>query len=793
MAEEIPEVSKKPASRGLTSASVVWLVPLAALFVALFVAYSTYSERGPLVQISFEDASGIVSGETEVRFRNVAVGLVEKVSFNDDLTRVLVDVRFDAEVAPYIDEDACFWIVSPQVTTSGVTGLDTVLSGVYLEGSWNTEASGTVYEIEGLEEAPLLTAYRDGTVIELRSTPPSGLAENTPILYKGIEVGRLGPARISRDGNSVFANAIIYEPHDRLITTATRFWDTSGFSISIGPNGANLDFSSLASLISGGISFGTLVSGGEPLREGLVFDVFPGEAAARNSIFEESSGATISMMMIFDENVSGLAAGADVEWRGVRIGQVVNVTGVVDEEAFGDARVRLLASVEIQPSRFGLGGDPSDDEVLAYLAERVDVGLRARLASASIITGGLKIELVIDEDAPEAELQLAADPFPRFPVTESDIADVSATAEGVFERVNALPVEDLLDSAIAFLENATALVASPELRDTPAEILGLLSDARGVIGSEEVQALPEDVGALVADLQLASADLRGLLAEVEEAGMVDRLLTAVDQAGAAAEAANAALQGIPELTSEVTALAEKANALPLETLLAEVTTLAGDLGEVTASSSFKALPASAQGAVTELTTLLSSLTEADTATTLNAALADASNAATAVEASVAGVPSLVARLDQIASNAAEVELGTLAAELEGILAAASELFGEASEADLPDALAGALDEAEAALAELRAGGVIETTNATLASARDAAAAVEAAAAELPSLVARVNDTLEQAQSTLSGYSDDSTFARQTSTALREVERAAKALTDLARAIERNPNSLLLGR
>ncbi|MCH2077918.1 MAG: MlaD family protein [Rhodobacteraceae bacterium] len=793
MADTIPKVSKEPASSGPAPASVVWLVPIAALVVALFVAFTTYSDRGPLVQISFENASGIVAGETEVRFRNVAVGVVEKVSFNDDLTRVLVDVHFDVEVAPYIDDDASFWIVSPQVTTSGVTGLDTVLSGVYLEGSWDTEASGTVYEIEGLEEAPLLTAYREGTVIELRSSRPSGLAENTPILYKGIEVGRLGPARISQDGGSVFANAIIYAPHDRLITTATRFWDTSGFSISIGPNGANLDFSSLASLISGGITFGTLVSGGEPLREGLVFDVFPAEGAARNSIFEESSGQTISMMMIFDENVSGLAAGADVEWRGVRIGQVVNVTGVVDEEDFGDARVRLLASVEIQPSRFGLGGEPTEEAVLAYLGERVDVGLRARLASASIITGGLKIELIIDDDAAEAELIADAEPFPRFPVTESEIADVSATAEGVFERVNALPVEDLLDSAIAFLDNATALVASPELRDTPAEILGLLSDARGVIGSEEVQNLPEGVGALVSDLQLASADLRGLLAQVQEAGMVDRLLAAVDEAGAAAEAANAALQGIPELTAEVTALAQKANALPLETLLGEVTTLASDLGEVTASASFKALPTSAQDAVSELTSLLSALTEADTAASLNAALTDASEAATAIEASVEGVPALVARLDQIAANAEEVELGALATELESVLATASELFGEASEFGLPEVLAAALDEAEAALAELRAGGIIETANATLASARDAAVAIEGAAEDLPALVERINATLTEAQSTLSDYGGDSTFARETSSAMREIERAAKALSDLARAIERNPNSLLLGR
>lgn len=793
MNDNIPEVPRAPAGRGFSGASFVWLVPLAALFVALFVAYSTYSDRGPLVQISFDDASGIIAGETEVRFRNVAVGAVEGISFNDDLSRVLVDVRFDTEVADYIDDGAQFWVVSPQVTTSGVTGLDTVLSGVYLEGTWDSDPSGTIYEIEGLDQAPLLTAYRPGTVIELRSNRPSGLAENTPILFKGIEVGRLGPARISRDGRSVFANAIIYEPHDRLISTATRFWDASGFSVSIGPSGAEVDFSSLASLISGGITFDTLVSGGQPLRSGLVFDVFPGENAARNSIFEESDGSTVTLTVIFNENVSGLASEADVEWRGVRIGQVVNVTGVVDEEAFGDARVRLLASLEVQPSRFGLGGTVTDEEVLDYLDERVENGLRARLASASILTGGLKVELVTVPDATPASINRDADPFPRFPVTDSDISDVSATAEGVFERVNSLPVEELLESAIAFLDNATALVASDGLRDAPAEILGLLADAREVIGSDEVQSLPEGIGTLVSDLQLATADLRDIFAELQDAGAVERLLAAVDQAGAAAEAANAALQGVPELTSEVTALAEKANALPLETLLTEATSLATELTEFAASDALNALPANAQSAVNELTALLASLTEADTAGTVTATLNAASAAATAVEASVAGVPDLVAQLDTIAASAAAVELDGLARELESVLASAATLFSDASGAELPDALAGALGEAEAALADLRAGGLIDSANATMASARDAAAAIETAADDLPALTARLNATLAEAQATLQTYGGDSTIVRQTSTALREIERAAEALTTLARAIERNPNSLLLGR
>ncbi|MEM6728078.1 MAG: MlaD family protein, partial [Pseudomonadota bacterium] len=493
MSDDIPDIPHaRPKRRRLSGVSLVWLVPVAALLVALSVAYSTYTDRGPLIRISFADAAGILAGETELRFRNVAVGVVEDVTFNEDLTRVLVDVRVENDVAPFLDERAEFWIVRPQVTASGVTGLQTVLSGVYLEGSWDNEAEGVASSFIGLEEAPLATANISGTRFELRSTRPSGLNENTPILFKGIEVGRLGPARISRDGSAVFAEAIIFEPHDRLVSTATRFWDASGFSVSIGAQGAEIDFSSLAALISGGITFDTLVSGGQPLSPGLVFQVFPDEASARNSIFEEGDGETVTFTMIFNENVSGLAAESPVEWRGVRVGRIVNVTGTVDRERFGDARVRLLATAQVRPGRIGLVGEVSREEALDYLEERVAAGLRARLASGSLLTGGLKIELVLEEEPTPAIFDRNAEPFPLFPVTESDIADVTASAEGVLSRVSALPVEELLSSAIAFLDNATALVASEGLREAPGEILGLLGDARGVIGSEVVQAIPGD-------------------------------------------------------------------------------------------------------------------------------------------------------------------------------------------------------------------------------------------------------------------------------------------------------------
>ncbi|MEM6728877.1 MAG: hypothetical protein AAF618_10285, partial [Pseudomonadota bacterium] len=554
-----------------------------------------------------------------------------------------------------------------------------------------------------------------------------------------------------------------------------------------------------------------------------------------------------------------------------------------------------------------LVGEVSREEALDYLEERVAAGLRARLASGSLLTGGLKIELVLEEEPTPAIFDRDAEPFPLFPVTESDIADVTASAEGVLSRVSALPVEELLSSAIAFLDNATALVASEGLREAPGEILGLLGDARGVIGSEVVQAIPGDVSALLEELRGASTDLRNVLAEFQEAGAVERVLAAIDGLGTAAEAANAALAGAPELITQVTALAEEAralpiaelldeatdvaaaaqafvssetftalpgdvqialaeitallgsvdeagtvgaltttlsqagsaaqavesaladvppliddlrgttdavdsalegvpaltarvttlaetaNALPLERLLTEASSLVADLRVFLASESFRALPGSVQDTLASLTGLLDDAEEAGTVAALTATISEAGAAAETVSASFEGVPALIARLDAIAENAQEVELGTLATELEGILATASQVLADTSEAELPEALAQALAEAQGALADLRAGGLIDSANATLASARSASAAIESAAVELPAVVDQLNATLAQAQRTLADLDGDSRISRETSAVLREIERAAKAISNLARTIERRPNSILIGR
>lgn len=636
-----PDAQILPARRALWQrASIVWLIPFLALVIALGVAWQTYVDRGPLIEIEFESGAGVAAGETELRFRDVTVGLVERVRFSDGLGAVIVSVRLDKEVAPFVDTGSQFWVVRPEVTARGVTGLDTVLSGVFIEGSWDSVATTPETRFRGLNETPLIRPGEVGLQIALRSRADSGLTDNAPILYRGIEVGRVGRARVSPRSGMAVAEAIIYEPHNALVTDATRFWDASGFDVKLSTSGAEISFSSLASLVSGGITFDTIVSGGDPVQDGTVFQVYAEEAQARESVFNAGEVDALFLTVVFRDNVAGLTVGSVVELQGIRIGTVSSLAGTVSRDETGRRQVQLNATLSIQPEKLGLPGDADARAALAFLQEQARSGLRARLANASLLTGGLKVELVSLEDEPAASIDMQAEPFPILPSADGNISDVAATAEGVLTRINNLPIEELLASAIDFLDATRALVGNDDLQNTPAEIRGLLGEMRALVGSEDVQEVP-------ALLNASLTRIETLLTEIESRKTVERLVEAVDAAAAAAASIETAAAGAPALVERIEAVAAKAEGLKLEELVAELTSLVDAAAALVGSDDAAALPAALSAALIQIEATLAELREGGAIENTNKTLESAQVAADAVAVSVQDLPDVMDRMSKV--------------------------------------------------------------------------------------------------------------------------------------------------
>ncbi|GLQ28398.1 intermembrane transport protein PqiB [Sulfitobacter pacificus] len=824
MNDDLPEVSVSPARKAFFSgASVVWIIPIAALFVALFVAWQSYNDRGPIITIEFETGAGIKSGETELRYRDVTVGVVEKVSFSSGLNRVQAHVRVDKAVAPFIDNGAVFWIVQPEVSARGITGLSTVLSGVYIEGSWDDQLGPAPESFTGASEAPLIRPGQGGLEIAFRTVANSQLTDNAPILYKGIEVGRIGRARISPRGNFAIVEALIFEDHRSLINQSTRFWDASGFSVSIGTAGAEIDFSSLATLIGGGITFDTFVSGGGRVSDGTVFEVFPDRETARNSVFNSSEVEPLGVSVIFDENISGLTVGAPVELSGLKIGEVESLSGIVNYDQFGDSRVRLNVVLSIQPARLGLPDEVTGEAALAFLQNRVVAGLRARLASASLLTGGLKVELVMVEDSPPARLVGEVGDLPVLPTTQNETSDASATVEGVFTRINNLPIEELLNSAITFMDSAERLVSSEDIRATPGDLRALLGEVQDLVASDDVRNIPVSLNATLTRVE-------ALVTELEKERVATKLAEVLTSAASAVSVVETSVAGVPALLSQIEAVAAKVETLELNELVSEVTSLVrtaeamvdsegvqalpgavkqtldevnvtlsegrlllGEVQGLVASEDVQNIPVTLNATLMRVEELVTQLEQERITTKISQVLDSALGAAKTVEDSVAGVPALITQIEAVVAKAESLEVDALIDELTGLAKAAEAVVGAEDAKALPGSLKRALDEVNYTLQELREGGAIENVNQTLVSARNAADSVAVSAKDLPKIVERLTALFNRAGRTIDGYNKGDQLSREAQTTMRDIQKAADALASLARTIERNPNSLLLGR
>ncbi len=714
--------------------SLVWLVPLLALAVALVVAWRTYAERGPLIEIVFQNAAGVEAGKTTLRFRDVDVGLVEKTSLSDDLQSVIVTARLNKDVARYVDSDAQFWLVRPSVTPQGVTGIETVISGVYIGAYWNDQPGELQTRFDALPRAPQTSADEPGLRVRLRAPDGGSMTIGAPILYKRIKVGQIDDINLT-DAGDVMIDLFIGAPNDVRVTEGTRFWNASGFSINLSAAGASLNVDSLISLLQGGISFDTIGSDTTRAKDGKVFELYPSETAARQNLFEDAPGQRLIVNTDFDGSVRGLQPGASVEFHGIKVGEVSSLQAAIVEKD-GEKQVTLRTTLALVPERLGITDmttDTAPDAALDLLESQVRSGLRAQLAASGLLSQTLYVDLAEVPDAAPAVLDRNAEPYPLLPSAPSDITGIAASAESVMQRVAKLPLEDLVDAAVALLANANTIVTSEGVRQAPENLGLLLADARKLIGQEGIQQAPAEVAAI-----LASA--RALVDQAAQEQLVANLNDVLATAKSSLASIGTAADGVPDLVDQIEALAAKAQDLPLDQLVASATNVVNGIDAFVQSDGVTGLPNSVEASLADLRSVVEDLRRGGAVDNLNGTLAStraiADQAAQAdlvarlddilatTKASVAsvgtaadGVPALLDQVKALAAKANALPLDETVASANGLLGSIDSFVKSDDFANLPATLQTSLAELRGIVADLRNGGAVENVNASLASVR----------------------------------------------------------------------------
>ena len=444
-----PEVSKR------SGPSVIWIIPVITLIVGIWLIFKTLSEQGPQATISFKTADGIEVGKTRIKYKNVDIGVVEEVRFSDDFSHVVLFVQFDQGTEHFLKRNTRFWVVKPQLSLRGATGLGTLISGAYIEIEPGPGAKQNHFV--GLERQPVVTADDEGEKITLITGRLRSIDTGSPIYYKGIEAGEVLGHELANDRNSIYIYAFIKAPFHQLIRGNTRFWNVSGVDVSVGADGVQVQTESMRSIIYGGIAFETpetLEQATNDLDD-LVFTLYDNYA----SISEIEYSKKIKFILFFNSSVRGLSRGAPVEFKGIKVGSVVDVRLEFDPV---ETSFRIPVLIEIEPQRIiSRGGEVETS--YATLQKLVQRGLRARLQTGSLLTSQLFVELDMH---PGTEIVLSQDetPFPELPTLDStDFAAITQSAEALLAKLNAVDVDGIATELLGTIKSANSIMSTPGL------------------------------------------------------------------------------------------------------------------------------------------------------------------------------------------------------------------------------------------------------------------------------------------------------------------------------------------
>ncbi|MEM6625190.1 MAG: MlaD family protein [Pseudomonadota bacterium] len=460
--------------------STVWIVPILAALIGGAVAWQSLSERGPEVEIRFTEAQGVRAGKTEIKHRDVVVGLVEDVSFGEGLEEVVVTARMEPEIEPFLGETTDFWIVSANVSGTNLTGLSTILSGAYIEVDWSRPPSSSRREFEGRDVPPLTPPGAQGRHVRLTSPDAGSASVGAPIYYRKLKVGQIESRELSEDFRQVTYTAFIEAPYDQLIGASTHFWNASGVTVVAGTDGLALKLESLQSLIAGGVAFDRigLALSDAPLADDPVFPLYADREAAVDSRYSADEDENIFFMAKFEDSINGLEPGAPIEWQGIRIGTVADIVlnvGAEPSEAF------IYVVLSLEPNRIG-ASDETLEAGLAGLNRWVESGMRVQLASGNILTGRKLVRFVDGVGVEKAEIDFSATPYPELPTAPGGLGAAQQNVEDIIETVSDLPLDQLFGAAITLLNDADALLANPDTQQLP----GDLSNALEALGAAAV-------------------------------------------------------------------------------------------------------------------------------------------------------------------------------------------------------------------------------------------------------------------------------------------------------------------
>ena len=511
--------------------SAIWIIPIVTAIVGLWIIYSHFADRGTPFTLLAKDASGIVAGKTVIKNRSVDIGIVDEVTLSKDFEKVVIKGRIYNDMEPLLKNDSIFWVVKPEIGRDGVTGLGTILSGVYIElASGNDTHSFKNNPFILSDNPPLSDPSIKGIRVNLESDQNGVIPRGASVMFHGYRVGNVETSEFDVDSRKMKYQIFITKPYDALVTQNVRFWKEGGIDLSLSSSGASLNVPSLDVLMSGGISF-DLPDGsklGAPAEQHAVYKLYEDKKSIQDSQYTEYK----EFLIMLSESISGLVEGAPVEYHGIRLGTVSKVpfytAEMLNKTFILNQKVPVL--IRIEPDRLSELVDEKIDIATLIMDEQKN-GLRASLKTSNMFTGALYIDL---DFYPELKNKYNAKSstlygYDTIETTSTGIAQIQAKVMQLLDNFNNLPLNNTMT----------------EFNKSLASTQRLMNSLNQIMASNEMQNIPKD---LQETLRTLNETMKGIQPGSELNKQMNESLQKVQQM-------------MDELTPLLNTLNDKSNAL----------------------------------------------------------------------------------------------------------------------------------------------------------------------------------------------------------------------------------------
>jgi len=484
------ETSLEPTIKKRRRLGSVWFIPLIALTLAGWLVWKNYAAKGPLVTVTFDTAGGLSVGKTEVRCRSVKVGYVEGIKLSGDLQRVNISVRIDPESSGLLRKNSRFWVVRPRISAQSVTGVDTLISGAYIELDPGDGKKASRH-YKGLEEPPITPSNVPGLRLHLYAQDAGSLNAGAPIYYHEYEVGRIERRTFDVKNKRVHFQIFIEEEFAPFVRGNTRFWNASGIKINAGADGFKVTSPSLRALLAGGVSFSIPENEKKekPAQNGDHFKLHKDRSIASATFFDPD----YKLLLFFDQSVRGLKVGAPVEFRGISFGRVSEISFKYSSP--GDVRVPVLIEVDT----YAMGKSFASEEIGdAFFSKALERGLHAKLSTASLLTGALFVEFQYDADHSHTEMKHVAN-YPVIPTVKSGLDLLETKVNNLLSKLEALPLEETITQFGTTADEASLTLKSA--RTTMKELDQTLADIHKILGTDDAKQLGKHLDEALVELR----------------------------------------------------------------------------------------------------------------------------------------------------------------------------------------------------------------------------------------------------------------------------------------------------